>query len=38
MGVSLSTVHRAHVAYDHGGIEALKPLGNSTSQAIRGDT
>jgi transposase len=25
MGVSLSTVNRAHMAYDHGGIEALKP-------------
>src|ERR1700682_1897849 len=25
MGVSLSTVTRAHMAYDHGGIKALKP-------------
>jgi hypothetical protein len=25
MGVSLSTVNRAHMAYDHGGIKALKP-------------
>src|SRR5271169_2388665 len=25
MGVALSTVNRAHMAYDHGGIEALKP-------------
>jgi transposase len=25
MGVSLSTVNRAHMAYDWGGIEALKP-------------
>jgi transposase len=25
MGVSLSTVNRAHMAYDHGGLEALKP-------------
>jgi transposase len=25
MGVSLSTVNRAHMAYDHGGPEALKP-------------
>src|SRR5262245_16994562 len=24
-GVSLSTVNRAHMAYDHGGIKALKP-------------
>ena len=24
-GVSLSTVNRAHMAYDHGGITALKP-------------
>jgi transposase len=26
--VSLSTVNRAHMAYDHGGIEALKPKPN----------
>jgi transposase len=25
MGVLLSTVNRAHMAYDHGGIKALKP-------------
>jgi hypothetical protein len=25
MGVSLSTVNRAHMDFDHGGIEALKP-------------
>src|SRR3981081_1367448 len=25
MCVSLSTVNRAHMAYDHGGIKALKP-------------
>ena len=25
MGVSLSTVNRAHMTYDHGGIKALKP-------------
>src|SRR5260370_16774964 len=25
MGVSLSTVNRAHMAYDHDGIKALKP-------------
>ena len=25
MGVSLSTVNRAHMAYDHGGIKSLKP-------------
>ena len=25
MGVSLSTVNRAHMAYDHGGLEAPKP-------------
>src|SRR4249919_1083714 len=25
MGVSLSTVNRAHMAYDHGGVKALKP-------------
>jgi Winged helix-turn helix len=28
MGVSLSTVNRAHMAYDHGGIKALKPKAN----------
>src|SRR2546423_15145142 len=25
MGVSLSTVNRTHMAFDHGGIKALKP-------------
>src|SRR5437870_10470626 len=25
MGVSLSTVNRAHMAYDHGGLNALEP-------------
>ena len=25
MGVPLSTVNRAHMAYDHGGVKALKP-------------
>jgi transposase len=25
MGVSLSTVNRAHMAYDHGGLKTLKP-------------
>ena len=28
MGVSLSTVNRAHMAYDHWGIKALKPKPN----------
>ena len=28
MGVSLSTVKGAHMAYDHGGIKALKPKPN----------
>src|SRR3974377_2592779 len=28
MGVSLSTVNRAHMAYDHGGIKTLKPKPN----------
>src|SRR6266545_4786956 len=28
MGVSLSTVNRAHMAYDHGGIKALRPKPN----------
>ena len=28
MGVSLSTVNRAHMAYDHGGIKARKPKPN----------
>src|ERR1700720_4660604 len=33
MGVSLSTVNRAHMAYDHGGIEALKPETKRRTQA-----
>jgi transposase len=28
MGVSLSTVNRTHMTYDHGGIKALKPKPN----------
>ncbi len=28
MGVSLSTVNRAHIPYDHGGIKSLKPKPN----------
>jgi transposase len=28
LGVSLTTVNRAHMAYDHGGIKALKPKPN----------
>src|SRR5215472_7737125 len=28
MGVSLSTVNRAHMAYDQGGVKALKPKPN----------
>ena len=34
MGVSLSTVNRAHMAYDHGGIKALKrkPIGGRTRE------
>jgi hypothetical protein len=28
IGVSLSTVNRAHMAYDHGGIKTLKPKAN----------
>lgn len=28
MGVSLSTVNRAHMTYDQGGIKALKPKPN----------
>src|SRR6202023_828581 len=28
MGVSLSTVNRAHMAYDQGGLKALKPKPN----------
>src|ERR1700747_3864403 len=30
MGVSLSTVNRAHMAYDGGGIKALKPKPSRT--------
>jgi len=30
MGVSLSTVNRAHMTYDHGGIKALKPRPSGT--------
>jgi hypothetical protein len=32
MGVSLSTVNRAHMAYDHGGLKALKPKPNGGRQ------
>src|SRR5882757_2924745 len=32
MGVSLSTVNRAHMAYAHGGIKALKPKPNGGRQ------
>src|SRR5260221_14233099 len=32
MGVSLSTVNRAHMAYDHGGIKALKTKPSSWRQ------
>jgi transposase len=32
MGVSLSTVNRAHMAYDHGGVKALKPKPNGGRQ------
>jgi len=32
MGVSLSTVHRAHMAYDRGGIKALKPKANASAR------
>jgi transposase len=32
MGVSLSTVNRAHMAYDSGGIKALKPKPNGGRQ------
>ena len=33
MGVSLSTVNRAHMAYDSGGIKALKPKAEWRTQA-----
>ena len=34
MGVSLSSVNRAHMAFDHGGIKALKPkpIGGRTAR------
>ena len=32
MGVSLSAVNRAHMAYDQGGIKALKPKPNGGRQ------
>src|SRR6202162_6736302 len=32
MGVSLSTVNRAHMAYDYGGIKALKPKPSGGAQ------
>jgi Winged helix-turn helix len=35
MGVSLSTVNRAHMAYDAGGIKALKPKPIDWRQAAR---
>jgi Winged helix-turn helix len=35
MGVSLSTVNRAHMAYDHGGIKALKPKPNGGKPNMR---
>jgi transposase len=36
MGVSLSTVNRAHMAYDHGGLKALrrKPSGGPKRENI----
>jgi hypothetical protein len=34
-GVSLSTVNRAHMAYDHDGIMALKPEPSGGRQAVR---
>ena len=33
MGVSLSTVNCAHMAYDHDGIKALRPKPNGGAQA-----
>ena len=33
MGVSLSTVNRAHMAYDHGGIKALQAQAERRTQA-----
>jgi transposase len=36
MGVSLSTVNRAHMAYDQGGINALKPKPNGGRIAFAG--
>ena len=37
MGVSLSTVNRAHMAYDDGGIKALKPKANGGRKAREHD-
>jgi len=34
MGVSLSTVNRAHMAYDHGGIKALNRAAFSTQRPL----
>ena len=34
MGVSLSTVNRAHMAYDHGGLKALKWSANGCPQPL----
>jgi hypothetical protein len=34
-GVSLSTVNRAHIAYDGGGIEAPKPKPNGGNMSLR---
>src|ERR1039457_2571178 len=36
MGVSLSTVNRAHMAYDHGGLKALrrKPCGGRKRENV----
>ena len=32
MGVSLSTVKRAHMAYDQGGLKALKPTASNNNE------
>ena len=37
MGVSLSTVNRAHMAYDHGGLKALETQAERRSQAREHD-
>ncbi len=37
MGISLSTVNRAHMAFDHGGIKALKPLARFAKAAGAGE-